>query len=107
VAECALNGPFACVNDLKNVMLVPVEHKRSGQIGSRAADAAADSAGEGGRKKWATLPFYVQRKSSYKQQGVCRTVKLPFTLKSILRQKKNYGHLNISPYKIRIFKKIF
>jgi hypothetical protein len=81
-------------------MLVPVEHKMSGQIGSRAADdAAADSAGEGGRKKWATLPFYVQRKSSYKQQGVCCTVELPFTLKSILRQKKNYGHSNISSCK--------
>jgi len=49
-------------------MLVPVEHKMNGQIGSRAAAAAADSAGEGGRKKWATLPlrpFYVQKKSSY------------------------------------------
>jgi hypothetical protein len=26
-------------------------------------------------------------------------VALPFTLKSILRQKKNYGNSNISPYK--------
>jgi hypothetical protein len=31
---------------------------------------------------------------------------LPFTLKSILRQKKNYGNSNISPCKnILIFKK--
>jgi hypothetical protein len=30
---------------------------------------------------------------------------LPFTLKSILRQKKNYGNSNISPYKNIIFKK--
>jgi hypothetical protein len=26
------------------------------------------------------------------KQGVCHTVALPFTLKGILRQKKNYGH---------------
>ncbi len=30
------------------------------------------------------------------QQGVCHTVALPFTLKSILRQKKNYENSNIS-----------
>jgi hypothetical protein len=30
---------------------------------------------------------------------------LPFTLKSILRQKKNYGNSNISPCKNIIFKK--
>jgi hypothetical protein len=29
---------------------------------------------------------------------------LPFTLKSILRQKKNYGNSNISPCKNIIFK---
>jgi hypothetical protein len=34
-----------------------------------------------------------------KKQGVCHVVPLPFTLKSILRQKKkNYGNSNISPY---------
>jgi hypothetical protein len=38
-------------------------------------------------------------------QGVCHTVALPFTLKSILRQKKNYGNSNISPCKNIIFKK--
>jgi hypothetical protein len=32
-------------------------------------------------------------------------VALPFTLKSILRQKKNYGNSNISPYKNIILKK--
>jgi len=32
-------------------------------------------------------------------------VALPFTLKSILRQKKNYGNSNISPYKNTIFQK--
>ncbi len=31
------------------------------------------------------------------QQGVCHTVALPFTLKSILRKKKNYEKSNISP----------
>jgi hypothetical protein len=33
------------------------------------------------------------------------TVALPFTLKSILRQKKNYGNSNISPCKNMVFKK--
>ncbi len=37
------------------------------------------------------------------KQGVCRTVALPFTLKSIVRQKKNYGNSNISPCKNIIF----
>jgi hypothetical protein len=39
------------------------------------------------------------------KQGVCHSVALPFTLKSILRQKKNYGNSNISPCKNIIFKK--
>jgi len=40
------------------------------------------------------------------EQGVCHTMALPFTLKSILRQKKNYGNSNISPCKNNvIFKK--
>jgi hypothetical protein len=40
------------------------------------------------------------------QPGVCHTVALPFTLNSILRQKKNYGNSNISPCKNKlIFKK--
>jgi hypothetical protein len=39
------------------------------------------------------------------KQGVCRTVALPFTLKSILKQKKNYGNSNIAPCKNVIFKK--
>ncbi len=33
------------------------------------------------------------------KQGLCHTVGLPFTLKSIWRQKKNYGNSNISPCK--------
>jgi hypothetical protein len=33
------------------------------------------------------------------KQGVCRTVALPFTLRSILEQKTNYGNSNISPCK--------
>jgi hypothetical protein len=37
--------------------------------------------------------------SIIKKQGVCHTMALPFTLKSILRQKKNYGNSNISPCK--------
>jgi hypothetical protein len=39
------------------------------------------------------------------QWGVCHTVALPITLKSILRQKKNYGNSNISTCKNIIFKK--
>jgi len=35
----------------------------------------------------------------------CHTMALPFTLKSVLRQKKNYGHSNILPCKHKIFKK--
>jgi hypothetical protein len=33
------------------------------------------------------------------EQGVCHTVALPFTLKFILREKKNYENSNISPCK--------
>jgi len=32
------------------------------------------------------------------EQGVCHTVALPFTLKGILRQKKNYQNSNISHF---------
>jgi len=35
---------------------------------------------------------------------MCCAVALPFTLKSMLRQKKNYGNSNISPCKNIIFK---
>jgi hypothetical protein len=45
------------------------------------------------------------RRVSLKKQGVGHTAALPFTLKSILRQKKNYGNSNISPCKNIIFKK--
>ncbi len=41
-----------------------------------------------------------------KNKGVCHNMALPFTLKSILRQKKkNYGNSNILPCKNIIFKK--
>ncbi len=36
-------------------------------------------------------------KNEKKKQGVCHTVTLPFTLKSILMQTKNYGNSIISP----------
>ncbi len=38
-------------------------------------------------------------------KGVCHTVAWPFTLKSTLREKKNYGNSNISSGKNIIFKK--
>jgi hypothetical protein len=39
------------------------------------------------------------------KQGVCHIVALPFTIKIILRQKKNDGKSNISPCKNIILKK--
>jgi hypothetical protein len=45
------------------------------------------------------LECYALGGRSHLQQGVCHTVALPFTLKSILVQKKNYGNSNISPCK--------
>jgi hypothetical protein len=39
------------------------------------------------------------------KQGVCHIVALPFALKKISRQKKNYENSNISPCKNTIFKK--
>jgi hypothetical protein len=44
-------------------------------------------------------------KTILKKQGVCHIVALPFTLKCILRQMKNYENSNISPCKNIIFKK--
>jgi len=38
------------------------------------------------------------------KQGVCHIVALPFRLKIISRQKKNYGNSKISPCKKLIFK---
>jgi hypothetical protein len=39
------------------------------------------------------------------KEGVCHTVALPLTLKSILRQKRKYENSNISSCKIIIFRK--
>jgi hypothetical protein len=39
------------------------------------------------------------------KQGVCYALTLSFTLKNILRQKKNYGNSNISLCKNTIFTK--
>jgi hypothetical protein len=46
----------------------------------------------------------VQNPVTFKNQGVCHTVALTFTLKSILRQKRNYGNSNISSCKNINFK---
>jgi hypothetical protein len=40
------------------------------------------------------------------KQGAYHNVALPFTFKSILRQKKNYGNSNILPCKNYYFPKI-
>jgi hypothetical protein len=54
-----------------------------------------------------TNPCNVPHKIEKKEQWVCHTLALPFTvLKSTLMQKKNYGNSNISPCKNLIFKKI-
>jgi hypothetical protein len=45
-----------------------------------------------------------ERNESNRKQGVCHTMALPFTLKRILRLKKNYGNSKISPCKNIIFK---
>jgi len=42
---------------------------------------------------------------TFLEQRVCDTLALPFTLKSVLKQNKNYGNSNISPCKNIIFKK--
>jgi hypothetical protein len=42
-----------------------------------------------------------------REQGVRHTVGLPLTLKSVLRQKKNYGNSDISPCKNIIFQKSY
>jgi hypothetical protein len=49
-------------------------------------------------------PFWLAHYEK-KKQGVCHIIALPFTKKSIWRQKKNYGNSNISPFKNIIFKK--
>jgi hypothetical protein len=54
---------------------------------------------------WKAFKLIVELCNDNKE--VCQTaVTLPFTLKSIVRQKKNYGHSNISPCKNIIFKTI-
>jgi hypothetical protein len=42
-------------------------------------------------------PWFGRSQCDIQNKGVCPTVTLPFTLKRILRQKKNYGNSNISP----------
>ncbi len=50
-------------------------------------------------------PFFSKRtKKQTNKKGVCHTLALPFTLKGILRQKKNYENSNTSPCKNIIFK---
>jgi hypothetical protein len=53
-----------------------------------------------GKKKKKKKPLekvHLDENMNQIKQGVCHIVALPFTLKSILRQKKNYGNSNISP----------
>jgi hypothetical protein len=60
------------------------------------------------KKIWVLKIFEMEKKRSNNYnliQGVCHTVALSFTLKSILRRKKSYGNSNISPCKNIIFTK--
>ncbi len=57
-----------------------------------------------GLHMWNILSFFAYLKENSPifvclYQGVCHTVPLPFTVKSILMQKKNYENSNISPCK--------
>ncbi len=59
-----------------------------------------------GKKQWSWCQNTIWVVLTWKMnKGVCHTVALPFTLKSIRRQKKNYGNSNISTCKNIIFKK--
>ncbi len=51
--------------------------------------------------------FVKENPYEWSEQGVCHIVALSFRLKSIVRQKKDYGKSNISSCKNIIFKKIF
>jgi len=57
------------------------------------------------KSRYNTRQILVGTLTQHTKQGVCHTVALPFTFKSILRKKKNYGNSNISPCKNIIFKK--
>jgi hypothetical protein len=56
-------------------------------------------------KLWLLLGFDDNKNFQIRNKGVCHVVALPFTLKSILGRKKNYGNSNISPCQNIIFKK--
>jgi len=50
--------------------------------------------------------YITKLKPKRRRKGVCYTVALPFTLKSILRKKEEYYESsNISPCKNKIFRK--
>jgi hypothetical protein len=55
------------------------------------------------RSKSQTAPIF-HPENGVSKQGVCHNVTLPFTSKSICRQKKNYENSNISPCKSLILK---
>jgi hypothetical protein len=58
-----------------------------------------------GRSALGTHPkVHLVGEIAYRNQGCVTPVALPFTLKSILMQKKNYENSNISPCKNIIFK---
>jgi hypothetical protein len=56
--------------------------------------------------KWrlGLTPFPLHAHENTERRGVSHCMALPFTLKSILRQKKNYGNSNTSPCQNITFK---
>jgi len=64
-----------------------------------------DTQGHNKKVQESTALIVFHPENGVSKQGVRHTVTSPFTLKSICRQKKNYGNSNISPCKSLIFKK--
>jgi hypothetical protein len=43
---------------------------------------------------WVQQKWFLKKITKMIKEGVCHNVAVPFTLKSILRKKKNYGNSN-------------
>jgi hypothetical protein len=50
---------------------------------------------EGSRRVYNNHDDNTTNNNNNNNKGVCHTVALPFALRSILRQKKNYGNSNL------------
>jgi hypothetical protein len=79
---------------------LPSRQDSNSELHSKNMESQESRAGGWGRER----ERETQRIENNK--GLCHTVTLPYTLKSILRKKKKYGNSNISPCKNILFKKI-